>query len=60
MGLSPQSTIQQPRERAVPCSRCMRPTWNNNAVCGVCTDLERIADRLDANEVHVDERDEVG
>lgn len=24
----------QPRERSVPCSLCMRPTWNTNAICG--------------------------
>jgi predicted amidophosphoribosyltransferase len=27
---------KQPRERAVPCSRCMKPTWNNGAVCDRC------------------------
>lgn len=25
--------VHQPRERAVPCWRCQRSTWNWNALC---------------------------
>lgn len=29
----PRRVVRQPRERAVPCRRCGKPTWSVNAVC---------------------------
>ena len=36
----------QPRERAVPCRDCHRPTWNTGALCDTCTDAANLTRSL--------------
>ena len=38
----------QSRERAVPCQRCRKDTWNNSAICDDCAfrELEESRKRL--------------
>lgn len=39
-----ETTVErQPRERAVPCSRCWGDTWNISAVCDGCADCTSCA-----------------
>jgi hypothetical protein len=37
--------IQQERERAVPCAKCHRKTWNPSAKCDGCEEKERDSDQ---------------